>query len=179
MKNLFLISTSLLGVLLSTTAVAEDCNPYIHDMFQNPYKLYQVHGTNLYYEGNYPEHWNFAILTDADSGLQPPLSDETDHFGLSLTLPDGINITTPQWHGRFQKVMSNGNFSNQQALVIKDGRNGSAPSAYIETDNGYQITMPVDCYRINDNPKQFAMKGQFSNGSWIYNNWLFSIERMN
>ncbi len=179
MKNLFLISTSLLGVLLSTTAVAEDCNPYIHDMFQHLYSRFQVHGTNLYYEGNTPTNWSFAILTQDNISPQPPLSDETDHFGLTLTLPDGISVTTPQWHGRFQKVMSNGNFSNQQALVIKDGRNGSAPSAYIETDNGYQITMPVDCYRINDNPKQFAMKGQFSNGSWIYNNWLFSIERMN
>lgn len=168
----------LMGGLVSTPLMADDCTPYINGVVNEGITL-KVHGTKLYYGGANPESWHFSILTAANLGSRPPLSDETDHFEMHSQSNTSAGVLRREMVGQFTEVNSHGRDSIYNALVFARGYGGRDARVYFQTPSGYRTYMvPQDCYRINNNPKQFAMKGSYSNGSWIYNNWLFSIERM-
>ncbi len=168
-----ILTALLLNIAITAPAFAEDCRPYFAGIFTHEPVDLKVHVARLRLNDNRNNWVSFGMDQNYQNGASG-MGDYNDHF-IARTTGGGVYDVI---QGTFTELFSdraNGNgVTDMTTLELRqDG------TASVRLDSWGGNTFPLinmDCYRINDNSRQFVLSA-FDNGG-PYTKWLFSIERL-
>lgn len=160
----------VLSLLMASPAVAEDCAPYFANIFTNEPVSLRVHAARISIG---MEKWiSLAMSNNYRNGVSI-MSDNNDHF-IARTTGAGLYDII---QGPFTELLSDRQGIRRPILELRQ-----AVSGRIVRNDGAGITytplVDMDCYRINDNTRQFALSANTQASGATYTKWLFSLERL-